>query len=152
MNQDRYFDVKNNRAYTIFTFISEGRYGRLTKILIFEELKRINNTVNLALGTVLDNQKIDFTGITNNGDKNKILATVAAIVYNFNEIYPDVGIYVSGSDTRRTILYQRAIAYAYDELTLTFNIHGDISTDDEIHDFQPFDGSKNYTGFLIERK
>jgi len=60
-------------------------------------------------------------------------------------------IYVTGSDNRRTLLYQQAIIYAYDELIETFNIYG-VLTNHEMIDHEPFHRSKNYLGFLIERK
>lgn len=151
MNEDRYTEIKSDPDYTVFRFVNEGRYGRLTKIVRFDKLKRRNNTFNLALGTVLNDGKVDFTSITNNGDRNKILATVAKIVYMVIQKYPDMDVYVTGSDSRRTLLYQRAIIYAYDELIDTFNIYG-VLTNDEMIDYEPFDRSKNYLGFLIEKK
>ena len=151
MNENRYIEIKNDPDYTVFKFVSEGRYGKLTKIVRFDKLKRRNNTFNLALGTLLDDGEMDFTSITNNGDRNKILATVAKIIYTVVEKYPDMDVYVTGSDRRRTLLYQRAIIYAYDELIETFNIYG-VLTNDEMIDYEPFDRSKNYLGFLIQRK
>jgi hypothetical protein len=65
MNEDRYILIKNNPDYTVFNFVSEGRYGKLTKIVRFDELKRRNNTFNLALGTLLNDGEVDFNGITN---------------------------------------------------------------------------------------
>ena len=151
MNENRYIEIKSDPDYTVFKFVSEGRYGKLTKIVRFDKLKRRNNTFNLALGTLLDDGEMDFTSITNNGDRNKILATVAKIIYTVVEKYPDMDVYVTGSDRRRTLLYQRAIIYAYDELIETFNIYG-VLTNDEMIDYEPFDRSKNYLGFLIQRK
>jgi len=40
------------------------------------------------LGTILSDGKIDFETITTNGDRNKILATVAHIVSIFMAHYP----------------------------------------------------------------
>ena len=151
MNNDRYVEIRNDPDYKVFKFVSEGRHGNLTKIVRFDKLRQRNNTFNLALGTELNDGEVDFTGITNNGDRNKILATVAKIVYTVTEKHPEMDIYVTGSDSRRTLLYQRAIIYAYDELTETFNIYGVLTNDDMI-DYEPFDQSKNYLGLLIERK
>ena len=64
MNEDRYTEIKSDPDYTVFRFVNEGRYGRLTKIVRFDKLKRRNNTFNLALGTVLNDGKVDFTSIT----------------------------------------------------------------------------------------
>ena len=96
-------------------------------------------------------EKLILPASQNNGDRNKILATVAKIVYMVIQKYPDMDVYVTGSDSRRTLLYQRAIIYAYDELIDTFNIYG-VLTNDEMIDYEPFDRSKNYLGFLIEKK
>lgn len=124
MNLDSYIEIKNNADFTIFSFISEGRYGKLIKIVRFDRLEKRNNTFNLALGTVSDYGTVDFDSVTNNGDRNKVLATVAKIVYTVTERYPGMNIYITGSDYRRTLLYQRAITYAYEELSGVFNIYG----------------------------
>ena len=104
------------------------------------------------MGTVLENGVIDYTGITNNGDRNRLLATVASIIFTFLEKNPGNAVYLTGSDLRRTLLYQRAINYAYEELIQLFNIEGDISTGEDFSEFEPFDTSKNYYGFRVKRK
>ena len=83
---------------------------------------------------------------------NKVLATVVRIVNKFIEKYPEANIYLTGSDARRTLLYQRAIAYGYYELSQTFCIYGDTASDVEETEFEPFDNTKNYSGFLIRKK
>jgi ABC-type amino acid transport system permease subunit len=151
MNEDKYIKIENTSDYKIFTFISQGRHGELLKIVRFDELITRENTYNLALGTVLQNGKVDFTSTTNNGDRNKILATVAGIVHIFIENYPNKTVYLTGGDERRTLLYQRAIAYGYPELIQTFSIYGETLID-EVSDFEHFDQAKKYSGFLIEKK
>ncbi len=152
MNEPRYTNIEKSADYKVFTFISKGRYGNFTKIVVFEKLLIRNNTYNLALGTLLDNGKIDFESITNNGDRNKILATVVDIIFTFIQKYPEVDVFLTGSDNRRISLYQRAIIYGYDELIQRYNIYGDASTQDDINDFEPFDKDKKYSAFLIEKK
>ncbi|HEY8781645.1 MAG TPA: hypothetical protein VIM16_08535 [Mucilaginibacter sp.] len=152
MNEDRYIEIKIDPDYTVFKFVSEGRYGNLTKIVSFDEIEGRVNVFNLALGTILSDGKIDFVTTTNNGDRNKILATVAGIVNIFIKKYPEKNVYIAGSDNRRTMLYQRAIAYGYDELIQIFNLYGDISIDSPVSEFEPFDKTKSYAGFLIEKK
>jgi hypothetical protein len=152
MHEERYTKIENNWNYRVFTFISQGRHGDLVKIVTFEELVTINNAFNLSLGTILPNGEIDFDSITNNGDRNKVLATVARTIYVFIEKHPDKDVYITGSDNRRTMLYKRAIVFGYDELIENFDVFGDTSNDEESHKFEPFDNSKNYSGFLIKRK
>jgi len=150
MHEDRYNQIRIDEDFTVFKFISEGRHGNLPKIVSFNEIRK--NIFNLALGTILSNGEIDFETITNNGDRNKILATVARIASIFIEHYPGKSVYITGSDNRRTLLFQRAISYAYDYLEQMFYVYGDISARTPASEFEPFDTAKNYSGFLIEGK
>jgi hypothetical protein len=150
MHEERYIEIENTLDYEIFTFISRGRNGDLLKIVSFDEIR--NNTFNLALGTIWANGEMDFETITNNGDRNKILATVADIVLKFIENHPGKNVYITGSDERRTLLYQKAIAYGYDDLIELFDIYGNISPDSAEPKFESFIKTKIYSGFLIEKK
>jgi hypothetical protein len=58
---------------------------------------------------------------------------------------------LTGSDSRRTLLYQRAINYRYEELIEIFEIQGDSSTESEESEFEPHNKSKHYHGFLVRR-
>jgi len=53
---------------------------------------------------------------------------------------------------RRTILFQRTIAYAYEYLNEAFIIYGDVSAELPATEFETFDKAKNYSGFLIRKK
>jgi len=57
-----------------------------------------------------------------NKDRNKILATVAAAVYEFTSHYPDRFIFFVGSTPERTRLYRMALAINLDELNVDFEI------------------------------
>ena len=138
MHEDRYIEVENSSDYRTFTFISNGRHGDLVKIVIFDEITEFNNVFNLALGTILPGGEMDFISVTNNGDRNKILVTVADIVLKFIENHPGKNVNITGNDKRRTLLYQRAIIYGYDELIEVFNIYGDISTGSRRNEFEFF--------------
>ena len=152
MNNDRYDNVEIAPNFKLFTFVSQGIHGDLIKVVTFSDFLRAENTFNLSLGTLLSNGKIDYDTITNNGDRNKILTTVALIIGIFIQQHRGSSIYVAGSDKRRTLLYQRAIAYGYEELRELFNIYGDFSSELEESRFEPFDSSKKYSGFLIREK
>jgi hypothetical protein len=152
MNEDRYIAIENNSDYSTFTFFSEGRYGSLLKIVRFDLIPFRAKTYNLSLGTVVSTNEVDYNTITNNGDRNRVLATVALIIYIFLEKHPECKIYITGNDARRTILYQRAITYGYKELNQSLNIYGDISNEEQLFDFEVFDLTKNYNGFLIESR
>jgi hypothetical protein len=49
--------------------------------------------------------EIDDKVISNNGDSEKVLATVVATVYAFTDKYPETWIYATGSTKARTRLY-----------------------------------------------
>jgi hypothetical protein len=152
MHADRYIEIQNTPDYRVFTFVSKGRHGELNKVVSFNEIPGFNNVFNLALGTILPDGTTDFITTTNNGDRNKVLVTVTDIVLKFTERHPGKRVYITGSDNRRTVLYQRAIAYGYDELIRIFNIYGDMTTDSPGNEFELFNATKSYSGFLIERK
>src|SRR5688572_18026618 len=52
----------------------------------------------------------------NNQDRDKILATVAAMVLEFTEHFPEVWVYAQGSTLARTRLYQMGIAAHWDDI------------------------------------
>jgi hypothetical protein len=152
MNEDRYQKIENTPNYQAYTFVSVGRHGELVKVVRFSEISGMTDTYNLALGTLLPDGEIDFLTIANNGDRNKILVTIAWIVGIFMEHYTGKKVYFTGSDGKRTQLYNRSIAYGYDELLKMYNLYGDISLDEEVYEFEPFEKGKTYSGFLVERK
>jgi len=151
MHQDRYTEFKYNDDLSVFVFISRGKYGDLIKVVNFGEIPGNVNVFNLSLGTLGPDGETDFISITNNGDRNKILVTVADIILKFMEMCPGKSVYITGSDSRRTLLYQRAIAYGYDELVENFEIYGETSTHLPGSEFEPFDKAKSYSGFLIQK-
>lgn len=152
MHEDRYVEVESALDYKIFTFVSIGRHGNLMKIVNFDEITGYKNVFNLALGTILPNGEVDFETVANNGDRNKILATVVDIILKFIQRRPEASIFITGSDHRRTMLYQRAIAYGYNELSEVFDVYGDTSTHSTLTKFEFFDKTKKYSAFLIKRK
>ena len=85
--------------------------------------------------------------ISNNGDSEKVLATVVATVYAFTDKYPEAWIYATGSTKARTRLYKMGIARFLDEVTEDFEILGELTDDWEI-----FKTNIEYEGFLVRRK
>jgi len=103
---------------------------------------------NMGLGDV-DEQtgEVNYLPITDNGDRDKVLATVAEIVEELFKSYPEHTIYFKGTTSSRTRLYQMAINHYFDELNDKFHILGE--TDNKITQF-----IKNikYESFLILKK
>ncbi|HVU83226.1 MAG TPA: hypothetical protein VHC50_00205 [Puia sp.] len=82
-----------------------------------------------------------------NGDRNKVLATVAAIVEAYTKRFPDRWIFFKGSTEERTRLYRMAIGFHLDELSSLYEIWA--YKDEQLVSF-----SKNLkpNAFLIKRK
>lgn len=120
---DRY-EYSSERLALFYEFISEGPKGRIRKIVEYTPTT-IENVYNLAFGDYDDtiggiNDKI----ITNNGDSQKILATVASTVYAFTGKYPEAGIYATGSTAARTRLYRMGLTNNLIEISKDFFVFG----------------------------
>lgn len=88
MKLDRY-ELKSDDPLTTFEFLSEGPKGKIEKIIQFS-LVLEDNLYNLAFGD--KNQvtgQIDDKVVTDNGDSEKVLATVVAAVDAFCDRFPD---------------------------------------------------------------
>jgi len=148
MNLERYaYDRK--RTYKEYVFYSNGPNGRVLKVVRFVLLKtRPVHIYNLTLGDwnkAYD--ELDYWSVTNNGDTGKVLATVAAIVYDFMDIFRSALILVESDSPARIRLYQMAIHKYLKEIEEIFNVYGDI--DDDLVLFQK---NVHYNAFLITRK
>ncbi|MFC3830224.1 MULTISPECIES: DUF6934 family protein [Niastella] len=85
--------------------------------------------------------------MSDNGDRNKILATVAKAVDDFTEKYPDRWVIFRGSTRERTRLYRMAVGINQDELSAKFEIY--VYVEDQI---LPFAKNLEINAFLIKRK
>ena len=134
---------------TKFEFISEGLNGNIEKIVIYEPVAIENGELfNLCFGDKNPlTGELDDTVNSNNGDRNKVLATVAFTVYLFTDVYKDAVIAMKGNTDVRTRLYQIAINTYYDEIKKDFSILGLLDDDWVI-----FEKNVNYLGFLMKRK
>jgi len=156
MNYPKY-GLTSNNDFTVFKFISTGKNGIITKIIKFT---KTNNefVFNLGFGdkSILATDKdlvVDDIAISNNGDRNKILATIANAVFVFTKNYPERYVYFTGTTSVRTRLYRMVISNNFKELSSVFHIFG-IVHDQKSNKNEAinFDHGKNFIGFLIKRK
>ena len=130
-----------------FEFESEGKIGRVPKLVAFQPTN-LKGVYNLAFGDKnSDTGQINDRIITDNGDRDKVLATVAATVYAFTDKYPDSWVYLTGSSKSRTRLYRMGIAKFFEELNQDFEVYGQL--DDSWEEFKP---DTEFEGFLVRRK
>ena len=109
MKLDRY-EFKSGDKFLSYTFLSEGSKGKIQKLIQFSLVNQDALFFNLAFGDKNpETGEIDDVIITDNGDSEKVLATVVAAVYAFCDKFPKAWIYATGSTEARTWLYQMGI-------------------------------------------
>lgn len=146
MNLDRYkFNVES--SLMVHDFISEGPKGSIPKMVQYEKTN-INGVYNLAFGDKdLHTNTINDTIISDNGDSQKVLATVAFTLYTFTKDHPGAWIHITGSTNSRTRLYRMGIIKYLIEIQKDFEVYGELE-----NDWEEFETGKQYTAFLVKRK
>jgi len=146
MKLPKYPLASSDRLFT-FEFISEGPKGLIHKIVRYQPTN-LKDVYNLAFGDKdLKSGEIDDTIISNNGDSEKVLASVVSSIYAFTDKYPDSWIYATGSTKARTRLYRIGISKFLSEVTDDFDVFGEKNDD-----WESFNKNIEYEGFLVKRK
>jgi hypothetical protein len=146
MKYESYDAVRISDDLSSFDFLSKGHRGDLLKQIVFEPFR--NGTIyQLVFGNLVAENEIDDFSINDNGDRNKILATVVQVVDNYTKRYPERMIYFRGSTPSRTRLYRMAIGLNLEEFSLTFDIYGETP-----NGIVPFCKNLEVVAFLIKRK
>lgn len=147
MNLKRYpFQSKND--FREYYFNSNGPKGKIRKSVVYSVLQEDPLVYNLAFGDEDANTgKIIDNVISNNDDRDFVLATVASTIHSFCDRYGNQFVYVTGSSASRTRLYQINIGRLYDEISIDFDIYGDTG-----REIVSFERNVNYQGFLVRRK
>jgi hypothetical protein len=141
------YEMKSEKSLMVFEFISEGTKGKISKLIKFSETN-VPDVFNLAFGDKIETtDEIDDFAVSNNGDSEKVLATVVASVNAFTEKYPNCWVYATGSTKSRTRLYQIGISKYVDEIRKSFEIYGLHNSD-----WKVFRKGLNYESFLVKRK
>jgi hypothetical protein len=118
MNLQRYNYFTND--YDVYEFFSDGPNGVIKKVVVFTQISDTEPPIyNLAFGDVHPvTGKLDDSVISNNGDGDIVLATVANTISTFCDHYGSHFIYAEGSTASRTRLYQMGIANLWNEISL----------------------------------
>jgi len=151
------YKIIGSEGAETFEFVSAGPKGNIEKLIQFQ--KTDNPLIyNLAFGDKIETEtegnlvvEIDDRIISENGDRDIILATVVSAVYEYSARYPERWIIFSGSDEIRTRLYRIAITKNYNELCKDFHIFG-LSFVDDILTRMTFDSTTAFLGFIVKRK
>jgi hypothetical protein len=150
MNYPKYTELDISVEFDVFEFISKGVGGKILKKIQFTKTQ-YHSIYNLGFGDKRDDGTIDDAVDSKNGDRDKILATVAGVVYEYTSVYPERSIIFSGSTDARTRLYRMAISKNYDELNRDFHIFAIVEENGEIIKM-PFENNIVCLGFIVLRK
>ncbi|MES2772981.1 MAG: hypothetical protein V4722_02265 [Bacteroidota bacterium] len=145
MKLDRY-EINASAEFLIFEFISTGPKVDISKIIQFE-LVGAQELYNLAFGDKRPGSDEIDDLITDNGDSEKILATVVSALYSFSEHYPAAWVYATGSTKSRTRLYRMGINKYIEFVNADFELFGQISGGWEL-----FKEGRDYEAFIVKRK
>lgn len=141
------YHLKADETLSVFEFISVGPKGAIRKIIHFQPTYT-HGLYNLAFGDKHPaTGEVDDLVVSNNGDTDRVLATVVAALYTFLDKNPDVSVYATGSTPARTRLYRMGITKFYEEVQKDFTLFGRRGKD-----FYKFEIGTEYEGFLVQRK
>ncbi|RFS22448.1 hypothetical protein DVR12_11610 [Chitinophaga silvatica] len=151
MNLEKY-DCFKNPTHTSYSFQSVGPNGTITKIVSYQPIHGFvwagKQVVNLGFGDWnVEKQTVDDSSISNNLDKNKVLATVAWTILSYCSVHGNLPIFAQGSTPARTRLYQMGLNANLSEVENLFIIYGVFN--DVWRRFEPV---QNYEAFLIVKK
>lgn len=148
MNLERY-EYSTNETFLDFQFESEGPNGKIRKVVRYSPQNANSITYfNLGFGDLNEETgKVDDLATSNNKDRDKILATVAATVLEFTENFPDIMVYAKGSTPARTRLYQMGIILNWDQIQPLLKVYGF-----EGGNWERFAKNVNYEAFIVLRK
>ena len=146
MNIDKY-PVVIGETSMIFEFTSEGVHGNISKLIIYSKT-HLHNFYNLGFGDKNETTgDIDDEVITNNGDSEKVLATVVSTLYIFTETFPEAMVFATGSTKARTRLYRIGISNNFTEIQKDFAVFGLLNKK-----WHPFQKGTDWNAFLVIKK
>jgi hypothetical protein len=143
MNKESY-DINVSGATTVFEFESDGDKGKVKKIVQYSEIEQ--GIYNLGFGDLDGEGSFDDKIRTNNGDKLKVILTVAQTAYLFTNQYPEAVIFIQGSTPSRTREYRIGISNNLDTILEDFNLYGLLDS------WVTYEKNIDYRAFLAVRK
>ncbi len=146
MKYEVYRDINTTKDYSEFDFISVGKNGTIHKRIVFEPMQ-MKGIYSVALLDVDKNGSIRDDTIGNNGDRDKILASVAYTVEIYLGKYPERWVYFRGNTSGKTRLYRMAVGLNIDELVLKFDIYAE-----QVDGIVPFQKNVPLLGILGRKK
>jgi hypothetical protein len=146
MKLDKY-ELKSGVQLEVFEFVSVGTKGKIPKLVQYTPTN-YKDLYNLGFGDKnIETGEIDDNIISNNGDSEKVLATVVATLYAFIDKHNEAMVYATGSTKSRTRLYRIGITKYLDEIKQDFEIYGELESG-----WEEFQKDVEYEAFLVKLK
>lgn len=99
-SEDKYIYTTNS-SYLDYEFESSGPKGVIKKVARFNKIGE--NLYNFRFGDLNESTgEINDTITSNNDDGDKILITVASIIYDFTSVYLEAAVFIQGTTASRT--------------------------------------------------
>lgn len=141
------YELKSGEQLEVFEFVSIGQKGKISKIVQYSPTN-YKDLYNLGFGDKnVETGEIDDTVISNNGDSERVLATVVATLYAFIDKHKDALVYATGSTKSRTRLYRMGITKYLDEIKEDFEIYGEFE-----NMWEEFRKDVEYEAFIVKLK
>jgi hypothetical protein len=143
------YEYTISRDQHTYWFFSHGPKGRIKKCVEFKSAStNTRNMFNLGFGDWDERtQSLNDSTRSNNGDTDKVLATVAHVVLDFTGKFPNAEVFASGT-AGRIRLYRMNIARRFLPIYTFFNIFG-VTADNVI---EPLTKNNDYVGFIVKRR
>jgi hypothetical protein len=145
------YEYKRGDSFKQYEFYSDGPKGRMRKVIFYSYLGRQDGYAyyNLGFGDYDPRTRhISDLTVSDNKDRDKILATVAATALDFTARKVRCRILVKGSTPARTRLYQMKIVAYFDAISELF----DIQCQTEKGTWKAFKRGEKSFRFLFERR
>lgn len=140
------YPSRSNASHETYEFLSFGPKGAIKKVVRYTEIQP--GVFNLGFGDWSEaEQKVKDNIRTNNGDRDKVLATVASTVVDFMRHHPDAILFAQGETAAKTRLYQMGINANWIEINQLFEVEGFADGN-----WEAFEEGKNYKAFALRAK
>lgn len=149
------YELSANADFTVFEFTSSGKNGRIRKAIKFTQTLN-GNVYNLGFGDIVFSDEatieIDDDTLSNNGDLEKVIATVVHSVYLFVEHHPDMYILFGSSNKAKLRMYRMFLSRNLTQILQSFTVYGAIHNEKGQLVNVPFNSATDVDGYFVIRK
>jgi hypothetical protein len=151
MQLERY-EYRARENFISYVFDSVGPRGTIRKVVNYQPIVdwQVNGrtVMNLFFGDWNEEeQRIDGSMVSNNDDRDKVLATVASTILEFIQKRGRYPIHAKGASPVKTRLYQMGINANRAEIESLFLIFGYYK-----EEWIPFEPGRNFEAFLVIKR